>query len=94
MSVVWKYALEIADEQELSMPQGAELLHVANLADSGYHRIALWARVIPSEAPYVRRSLLIRGTGHRISTQPYIGTVVTNHGALVWHVFDGGEVTT
>ena len=93
MSVVWKYALEIADEQEIVMPQGAELLHVADQEGGiGITSLALWARVIPTGQPDVRRSIIIRGTGHPIWTQPYVGTAVTAHGALVWHVFDGGEV--
>lgn len=81
---VWKYALEITDEQHVVMPWGAELLHVAE--QNG--KIALWARVITAQ-PEVRRLILIRGTGHPIDFQPYVGTVVTAHGRLVWHVFDG-----
>lgn len=85
MSVVWKYELEISDEQVVEMPQGAELLHIAYQ----YGKLALWARVIPNAGlPIERRVILVRGTGHPIWTQPYVGTVLT--GALVWHVFDGG----
>lgn len=88
MSVVWKYTLTIDDEQEIVMPEGAELLHVAEQ----HGQLALWARVIPTGQPNVRRVILIRGTGHPIWTQPYVGTIVAAAGVLVWHVFDGGEV--
>lgn len=90
MSEVWKFTLEITDEQEVVMPEGAELLHVADQ----YGKLALWARVIPTGQRDVARSFLIRGTGHPIWTQPYVGTVVTAGGSLVWHVFDGGERPT
>lgn len=88
MSEVWKYALEITDEQQIDMPEGAELLHVAEQ----YGTLTLWARVIPTGQPVVKREIIVRGTGHPIWTQAYVGTVVTAAGALVWHVFDGGEV--
>lgn len=87
MSEVWKFELAIDDEQKVPMPEGAELLHVAEQ----YGKIALWARVIPTGQPVANRVILMRGTGHPIWTQPYVGTVVTAGGALVWHVFDGGE---
>lgn len=84
---VWKFPLKIADEQTVLMPEGAELLHVAEQNEN----LMLWARVIPTGQREVRRMILIRGTGYSIWTQPYVGTVVTAGGSLVWHVFDGGE---
>lgn len=86
MSEVWKFPLDIADDQRLTMPQHAELLHVGEQ----YGQVLLWARVIASGQRMVRREIIMRGTGQPIWTQPYVGTVVTN-GGLVWHVFDGGE---
>lgn len=87
MSVVWKYELAIKDEQQIWMPEGAELLHVADQ----YGRIALWVRVIPNGRRDVFRRILIRGTGHPVGSESYVGTVVTAGGSLVRHVFDGGE---
>lgn len=83
---VWKYPLVITDDQEIVMPKDAELLYVAEQLGS----LCLWARVIPSGV-VVGRLILMRGTGHLIGTQPYVGTVLTHGDALVWHVFDGGE---
>lgn len=87
MSVVYKYPLRIDDEQIVTMPEGAELLHVAEQRGE----LMLWARVIPTGQRTVARTILIRGTGAPIWTQPHVGTVITEGGALVWHVFDGGE---
>lgn len=87
MSEVWKFTLAIEGEQDVVMPEGAELLHVAEQ----YGKLALWARVIPTGQREVARTILIRGTGHPVWTQPHIGTVITAGGELVWHVFDGGE---
>lgn len=90
MMKVWKYDLPVADEQTLDLPEDAELLHVAS--QHGYaDMVQLWARVEPTRA-YERRQIVMRGTGHLLGEEPYIGTVVTANGALVWHVFDGGVV--
>lgn len=86
MSAVWKFELAIADSQLVAMPEHAELLHVAEQEG----RLCLWARVITTGQKYVQREILIRGTGHPIWTQPYVGTVLSRNIGLVWHVFDGG----
>lgn len=86
MSEVWKYPLEIKDAQTIPMPTDADLLFVA----IQHEQLCLWARVIPTSET-VSREILIRGTGHPIWQQPYIGSVVTTGGTFVWHVFDGGE---
>ena len=86
MSEVWKFPLMIEDSQVVPMPADADLLFVA----VQYEQLCLWARVIPT-SEIVSREIIIRGTGHPIWQQPYIGSVVTGGGSLVWHVFDGGE---
>lgn len=87
MSEVWKFTLRIDDEQLVPMPKDADLLHVADQ----YGQLALWALVIPTGQPEVKRRILIRGTGAPIWSFPHVGSVVTAGGSLVWHVFDGGE---
>lgn len=87
---VWKYEVAVTDTQDVEMPGGAELLH-AGTQDDFASTVTVWARVNPA-TPDVRRRLLIRGTGHVIGDEPYVGTVVFRAPALVWHVFDGGEV--
>lgn len=81
---VYKYELAITDDQEIEMPQGAELLYVA----MQYGKLQLWARVFP-DSRIVRRRFRVAGTGHPDARGRYVGTIL---GQLVWHVFDRGEV--
>lgn len=88
MHTIYKYVLDVEDEQQLPMPKGATILHVASVSD----QVTLWALVDP-DAPVVNRKFVIHGTGHDV-TEPdqYVGTAITMNGRLVWHVFDRGEV--
>ena len=84
--VIWKYELEIADMQEVTMPDGAELLSVANQDGN----LCLWAMVDPSKEKR-RRYIEIIGTGNPIFTdmgvdREFIGTAVVD--PFVWHVFE------
>lgn len=85
MKTIWKYELQIIDRQEIDMPVGAEVLHVAE--QNGV--LCMWAVVEPDnvKAP---STILIRGTGHYFTGDEghHLGSVVTAGGALVWHVFD------
>lgn len=92
--IVWKFQVDIADEQEIEMPAGAELLFVACQYPGAPGSFELWARVEPCHPDeFVKRRILIRGTGHVVDDEPYVGSVLQAGGALVWHVFDGGEAT-
>ena len=54
-----------------------------------------------SAAPNVPRMIIIKGTGHpldlgedlHIFDLKFVDTAVCNGGALVWHVFDAGEMS-
>jgi len=81
---VYKYVLDTVDIQELEMPQGAGLLHVA----MQYGKLCLWARIIP-DSRTVKRRFRVAGTGHPDVRGRYLGTIL---GQLVWHVFDLGEI--
>ena len=87
MRTVYKYELEIADEQFVVMPTGAELLTVQVQAGTGM--VCLWARV-DTDAPVVRRRIWMRGTGYPDAYDVYVATFQYHFG-LVFHVFDGGE---
>ena len=91
MRQVWKFPLLLAAEQLVRMPQGAKLLS----AQTQNGQIQLWALVDPTYTERVNRMIAIRGTGHDVemalSVDKFIGTVQTSGGALVWHLFDGGE---
>ena len=51
--------------------------------------------VDPNYTERVNRMIAIRGTGRDVemalSADRFIGTIQTSGGALVWHLFDGGE---
>ncbi len=87
MKTVWKFSLEVADEQILHLPYGAEILSVGLQAEV----IVLWALVDPApDAPKKSTCIVIRGTGQSIETSlfdlAYIGTVHFLNG-IVNHVF-------
>lgn len=84
---IWKFPIDVIDEQAVEMPAPAELLHVAV---QNIDRCYLWAMVDP-EKPKVRVQLRIYGTSQPMPDWPgrYIGTLMlNNNGALVFHVFD------
>lgn len=59
MMTVYKYPLLILDEQEVEIPNGADLLTVQ--MQNG--KPCLWA-LVETQSPPVKRKILIRGTGH------------------------------
>jgi hypothetical protein len=85
--VIWKFELKkITDMQKLTMPDGAELLSVANQNGN----LCLWAMVDPSNEKQFRYIEVI-GTGNPMPEymgldRQFIGTVLIN--PLVWHVFE------
>ena len=85
MKTIYKYPLSITDVQTIWMPSGAKILSVQEQRDT----LCLWAAVDRDniEAP---RTILIVGTGNPMpyTCNDFIGTVQTNGGALVWHVFE------
>lgn len=85
MKQVWKYEFTITDAVQLQMPIGAKILSVQLQGDLP----CLWALVDPSE-PTKKRYFRIFGTGHNIDLDDshYIGTFMTDVGALVWHMFE------
>lgn len=90
MKTIWKYPLQVTDMQTLRIPKGARLL--ATQAQGG--EPSIWAIVDP-DAPKVERVIAMFGTGHplpdQLDTNSYIGTFQLHGGAVVFHVFDGGE---
>ena len=91
MNSIWRFTVPVQDVVEMRMPEGAEILSVKD--PHGWGGIRLWAAVDP-EAPVVSRILYVVGTGHPCDLKPefFIGTVEQNGGALIWHVYDGGEL--
>lgn len=83
--VIWKAVLEATSFQEIKVPQGTVFL----CAGEQYEDICVWYRCDP-EAPLVKRSLYIYGTGHEMELTDihYLGTTSLAGGKLIFHVFE------
>ena len=94
---IWRFELEVTDEQTVQMPEGTVPLHLGWKAGV----LHLWA-LVDFEAPRVERTVRIVGTGHTIDfplpnyggpIDPkadffiYCGTVIEEGTGLVWHVW-------
>jgi len=91
---IWKFPLETTDRQTIRMPKDACILSVQTQRGDPQ----LWA-MVNSTAPMVGRRIRIYGTGHEMGEDliPYmgsafVGTYQLSGGALVFHVFDAGEI--
>ena len=84
MSVVWKYPLRAVELQEIRMPRGAKVLHVA--APRGEPH--LWA-LVDSKAPMEDEPFVVLATGSEFDATEleHVGTFLLNDGVLVFHVF-------
>lgn len=84
---IHKFELTAESEFTVEMPRGAKVLSV------GVQRevVCLWV-LVDTDNPKDERTFLIWGTGHSIDsdTGTYIGTVILQDGAIVWHVFEEG----
>lgn len=87
MSTIWKHPLGIVDSQTIHIPSDSKILCVRVQNEQP----CVWFRCEP-QYPKCHRKLIIRGTGHEdIPDAGYIGSFMLHNGALVFHVFDGGE---
>ena len=85
MKTIWKFQLEITDNQSVSIPSGYELLAVQTQNETP----CLWALVNPKNK---EENLKIRiiGTGHPIEKSfngKYLGTFQVFGGGGIFHVF-------
>lgn len=84
---IWKYPLDITDNQTLKMPKGAKILSIQNQT----HSPTIWA-LVDTEAELETRYINCYGTGHYInedlSKLNFIGTVQSNNNLLVFHFFE------
>lgn len=83
---IWKYNLQITDDQAIKMPVGAKCLTV----QMQHGQPALWAIVDPKAALELV-AIRCHGTGHPMSDDSdkndYVGTIQTMGGQLVFHFF-------
>lgn len=83
---IYKYNLQVTDEQVIELPEDAEILHV-DCQDPSGRTIQLWAKVGVT-TPTASRRFIILGTGQPVPEDAiYIGSVLCAGGALVWHIF-------
>jgi len=88
MKRIFKYDLEIIDEQNLILPHEYEILTVQPQGE----KLCLWA-MVNSASIYKNITIRMYGTGHLIvleefETLKYISTVQLYAGSLVLHCFE------
>ena len=87
--IIHKYKLAVADEQFVAMPIEAKILS----AQVQHGEICLWV-LCDDQQKQLSRRIYMLGTGHDasdVALRPFIGTVQLQDGALIFHLFDGGE---
>lgn len=90
-TTIWKFPLELADQQTIKIPDNARFLSLQ--VQNGTP--CIWAEVDPSER-LIDTVFETYGTGHafRSDNQMYIGTWQQLGGALVWHVYKNFNTPT
>lgn len=85
MKSIWKFRLQVADEQIIEMPSNAVVLTVQIQQGAP----CLWA-MVDRDAPKAVRKFITHGTGHDVSEAAgqYIGSYQLHNGGLVFHVFE------
>lgn len=84
--IVYKYPLQIVDEQAVQLPSGAQVL----TAQVQHGVLQLWALIDPNHLSIEQVKVRIVGTGHDFPDADqwrYLSTVQVDGGALVFHVF-------
>lgn len=86
MKMIWKYKLAARTVQTIQMPVGAQILTAQFQRDE----ICLWAMVDEVYQAFEGRKIEVLGTGESApeAKRKHIGTVQTNNGDLVFHVFE------
>lgn len=79
---VWKYELQIKDNQQIKIPERASFLSAAN--QNG--KLCVWFLVDPT-AHKIERTFAIVGTGHPVSTENFDFCATVLMGNFVWHIF-------
>lgn len=87
---VYKYELEITDEQIIRLPFAAEILTIQMQGD----KCCLWALVDPRNE-FDERTICIYGTGYPIPNEirlKYISTFQIPHLGFVFHSFEKRKI--
>jgi hypothetical protein len=90
MLTIYKFALQEAGWQIISIRSGARVISVAEQNN----QIVLYA-ILDTNAPTVFRKVSVVGTGHTLSEEvaswQSVGTVKLHGGTLMFHVFVSDE---
>lgn len=83
---IYKYHLSDAPEAIVELPIDSEVLYFGAQGDKFY----IWAKVDENEKYKEDRKFKVFGTGHSLPNEnlDYIGTIMTDNGAYVWHCFE------
>lgn len=86
MHKIFKYKLDITDEQTIEFPAGSRILSVIEQDNN----LVVYALVNDGIDEIERKLFKIVGTGHSFwytEQWTYLATVSTYDGNLVWHIF-------
>ncbi|OKK06426.1 hypothetical protein AMK26_10415 [Streptomyces sp. CB03234] len=83
-NAIYRYEIPVDDQWHELELTGAVLHTAARTPDV----VELWA--LHTTSPTPRRSFRVFGTGQPLPAEPlrHVGTALTAHGALVWHVME------
>ncbi len=84
-TVIHKFRLK-AQVTRVELPESAVVRHVAEQGDQD----CMWVELDPT-ARHVLRQFRVYATGETMeksSTRKFVGTFLSDDGALVWHVFE------
>lgn len=82
---IYKYILDITDEQEVMLPRVSSILCI----QMQRNRPCMWAIVDEMSDEYASITIKMYGTGQPIGDNRgrYLSTFQTDGGSLVWHTF-------
>lgn len=89
MKTIHKFPFKVDDRVTIEMPDGALVL----CAQSQRNVPCIFA-MVDTDRPKTKRHFSFYGTGHEdrgADRRDYVGTVQTNDGYLVWHIFEDSK---
>ena len=87
MKRIFKYQLDIIDNQIIKLPKGGKILSVHNQNET----ICIWAEIDDEEKETVGVEVVIVGTGNPmilLGGETFLGTVLHGYQSkFVWHIY-------
>jgi hypothetical protein len=83
VKTIWKFPLEVTDEQTVALKVGANIIGV----QLQYGKLCMWAVVDPHEPEYFA-TVRVVGTGNPFPDADQCHPIgIVQQGSFVWHVF-------